>query len=204
MSFTLRATMANIAFIALFLGGWVTSSGWYIAIATAVFFILILLTVASAILDTEHRPFWTGAAVVSCGVLLFSNHLPIFDAIAEMEHERRISAQYQVTPMISYLPVTATVTSLSSIPDIATVEPPSLSSTAPSPWPVISAPPIPLVTTPQSTWSFNLITSVDGFKNLLRAYLVCSAGYFAGLIGGLICAKLYARPVSETSPSASG
>jgi hypothetical protein len=91
MSFTLRAVMLNIALVALFLGAWLTFSGIYIAIATSVFLVLILLSVANSILDDNHRPYWTGAAIASCGILLFSNHLPIIDALAEMEDRRRVS-----------------------------------------------------------------------------------------------------------------
>ncbi len=190
MSFTLRATMLNIALVALFLGAWVTLSGIYIAIAACVFLVLILLSVANSILDENHRPYWTGAAVVSSGVLLFSNHLPIIDALAEMEDRRRVAT---AVPMQLPPPIFNTVgnTAASAVPKFP-------SNTQPSPVvQSISPPPPPmtvtLVASAPSTWNFTPVTQVQGYTNLLRAFLVCSGAYFLGLIGGLVCSKLYAH-----------
>lgn len=199
MSFSLRAVLANIGFTALFLGAWVTTSGLYIAIATVVFLVLILLSVVHATLDRRRRPYWIGNAVVACGILLFSHHLPILDTLAYMDNERRIANRTLWTPLAppsTYVPGSVTAppqpyngTQTASIPTYY----PSGGSSSTIPMSVT------LVAAPTRSWSFSPITDVDGYTNLLRAFLVCSAAYFIGVAGGLICARMYAQVAVENT-----
>lgn len=104
------------------------------AIASVVFLVLILLNVANSIVDRENRPYWIGAAVVSCGVLCFEHYLPIFDGVATMEYQKRL-AKVRATAYTSYAPsmvpptqyfAPSISTPVNATPPVQSLSPPSI------------------------------------------------------------------------------
>ncbi len=198
MNFSLRATLANVTLFAVFLGGWMTFSGIYMGIASVVFLVLILLNVANAIADEENRSYWIGAAIVSCGVLLFTDYLRIIDAIVDMEDQKFVAkanpnAIYFTTPNMPVTwttPVTSTTPSNSGFaPQVSPASSPipnslpavtldtslPTSSTSPTPLRSIVVPSnantsIPMLVNPAPAprWSFTTIGLKMAFEDCSR------------------------------------
>ena len=183
MNFSIRTLMLNVTYVAIAIGAWCSDSELFLALVTLFFVILILRTVACCVLATENRAYWIGSAILSCGLLLTSPYLLIFDAIANYEDSRRHAAYaYGVVPptLLPSLPTTVSPSVIPSNPSTAFPSPVSPVTT----WtPYIPPTPVGL--------SFQL---TGGYSDVLKAFLVSFVAYFSGAIAGVICSRVCVLP----------
>jgi hypothetical protein len=180
--------MLQMGYAAIAIAAWCTDSGFFLAIATFLFIILILRSVACCFVASQDRTYWIGSATLSCGLLLFSHHLIVFDGIAQYEDQRR-------HPMYSVPPSPATVT-----PYVPTsVNPPTAATQFYPTTEQSLAPPLVYISEPIApTLSFRTSNVVyrstnyndDGFANVLKSFLISAVAYFVGAISGMICMNI--------------
>lgn len=194
MNFSIRTLMIHVTYIALAIAAWCSDSQIFLALTTFFFAILILRTVACSLIAVENRTYWLGSAAISCGILLTSPYLVIFDAIADYEDIRRHAWYANPPVLLSTLPPPALgPTTALSLPTSASVPP----MNPPTTWqPVPSAFPAPYA----ASLSFRF---AGGFSVVLKAFLVTTVAYLAGVIAGVICMRVSAQTRELAPPETS-
>lgn len=192
MNFSIRTLMIHVTYIALAIAAWCSDSQIFLALTTFFFAILILRTVACCLIVVENRTYWLGSAAISCGILLTSPYLVIFDAIADYEDIRR-HAWYANPPVLLSPPALTPTTALS----------PPTSASVPPTYPPPTWQPVPSSAFPApyaASFSFRF---AGGFSVVLKAFLVTTVAYLAGVIAGVICMRVSARAPEIAPPETS-
>jgi hypothetical protein len=184
VNFSMLTLMLNVTYFTIAIAALCSDSQFFLALATFLFVILILRSVACCLLATENRAYWLGSGTISCGILLSSPYLLIFDAIASYEDNRR-HGNYAFTFVPSPIPQTLLPSSQPTtfVPSVAPITTWSLPPTMPS-------------YTPGSfVWQFP-----GGFASVLKAFLVTTVAYLAGAIAGVICMRVCVLPSKIEPP----
>lgn len=203
MNFSIRTLMIHVTYIALAIAAWCSDSQIFLALTTFFFAILILRTVACSLIAVENRTYWLGSAAISCGILLTSPYLVIFDAIADYEDIRRHAWYANPSVLLTPLPPPAIAPTTALSPPTSASFPPTIPPTLPTSTTLPTWQPVPSAAFPAPYAASLSFRFSGGFSVVLKAFLVNTVAYLAGVIAGVICMRVSAQAREMEPPETS-